>query len=318
MSLMRAAAVALLIAGARAAQAADGVLEINELCALVGGCFPGDAPGFPVEITAGGSYRLSSALLVGGSDVTAISITASDVTLDLAGFGVRGPVTCSGVPPVCTPSGTGIGISGASAARVRVRDGFVSGMGSHGVALGPAARVDGVIARSNGGAGISLGMRGAVVRSSAQRNGGDGITTLRAGSVRESTAALNGGAGIGTGEGSLVRACTVTSNARGIDVALGSVVIASMAYENSGNGFDLGPGSLLRAGNAAENSGDGVSAGAGSSVQDSASFANGAVGLDLGANSGYGGNNTSNNLGGTVAGGVQVGGNVCDASTICP
>jgi hypothetical protein len=46
--------------------AVDGVIEINQSRALAGGVTPGDAPGFPVTISARGSYRLT-----GNLDLTA-------------------------------------------------------------------------------------------------------------------------------------------------------------------------------------------------------------------------------------------------------
>ena len=41
--------------------ASDGVLEINQTCAVNTGCFPGDAPGFPVHLdgTPSKSYALT-------------------------------------------------------------------------------------------------------------------------------------------------------------------------------------------------------------------------------------------------------------------
>ena len=64
--------------------AVDGVLEISQACAETTGCFAGDGVGFPVEITAGGSYVLTSDLQL-AVDLDAVSIDASPVTLDLNG-----------------------------------------------------------------------------------------------------------------------------------------------------------------------------------------------------------------------------------------
>jgi hypothetical protein len=75
--------------------AADGVLEINQTCAAGPGCFPGDAPGFPVEIFAAGGYRLTGSLSVPALQ-TGVSVFANDVTLDLGGFELTGALTCTG------------------------------------------------------------------------------------------------------------------------------------------------------------------------------------------------------------------------------
>ena len=89
----------LVLAPAATALAADGVVEINQACALAG-CFAGDAAGFPVSITSSGSYVLTSDLAPGATD--AISIPADDVTVDLNGFTIAG-------------TGLGRGVDSASA-----------------------------------------------------------------------------------------------------------------------------------------------------------------------------------------------------------
>ena len=95
------------------ALATDGVLEINQTCAVPTGCFPGDTPGFPVTITStssvagAGSFRLTSNLTTTDLNVDGIFISSSRITLDFNGFSLRPP---SG------SSGTGNGVSGAATA----------------------------------------------------------------------------------------------------------------------------------------------------------------------------------------------------------
>jgi hypothetical protein len=77
------------------AGAGDGVLEINQAC-VAAGCFAGDAPDFAVEITPqapAGSFRLTSDLVVLTENTTAISVTRSGTSIDLAGFGLHGPTS---------------------------------------------------------------------------------------------------------------------------------------------------------------------------------------------------------------------------------
>ena len=57
--------------------AVDGVLEINQTCAVPTGCFAGDATGFPVQINASGSNRPTSNL---GTTKTGILVTADETT----------------------------------------------------------------------------------------------------------------------------------------------------------------------------------------------------------------------------------------------
>ena len=151
--------------------------------------------GFPYKITKSGSYKLTSNLIVpAGKD--GIDVTAPDVTIDMNGFSIIGPVVCSGeidTPAVCPAASSGIGIaSGASdpetgSPDVKVLNGAVRGMGSHGIFLtGDGSLVEKVSARSNAGAGIIVG--GMVLNSSAIGNGSTGIL---ANSVRDSEAASN-------------------------------------------------------------------------------------------------------------------------------
>ncbi len=91
------------------AMGSDGVLEINRSCAVQTGCFPGDAPGFPVTLTAAAparSVRLTGDLTVVTGADTAIDVSVNGATIDLGGFRIVAPAVCSGVPVTsCTNSG---------------------------------------------------------------------------------------------------------------------------------------------------------------------------------------------------------------------
>jgi hypothetical protein len=73
---------------ASSALAVDGVIEINQAKAAIGGVTPGDTAGFPVTISAAGSYRLTGNLVADPGTV-AIEITAANVRADLNGFKVE-------------------------------------------------------------------------------------------------------------------------------------------------------------------------------------------------------------------------------------
>src|SRR5688572_23105176 len=83
---------------------------IDQAKANAGNVTPGDTPGFPVTITQPGSYRLTSNLTVSNENTTAIRITTNDVTIDLNGFRLKGPVVCSGPQGNCNLGGTGAGV----------------------------------------------------------------------------------------------------------------------------------------------------------------------------------------------------------------
>jgi hypothetical protein len=84
------AAVLLAISGAALS---DG-LSLDQARAMAGWVTPGDAPGFPVTITAPGHYRLTSDLIV-PAGTGGIVIRADNVVIDLNGFAIRGPARCA-------------------------------------------------------------------------------------------------------------------------------------------------------------------------------------------------------------------------------
>lgn len=136
---------------ASAAYAADGVIEINQASVDA-------ADGFPFEITAPGSYKLTGDLTVPDADTTGIEVSAANVTIDLNGFGIFGSVECTregAATTVCPASSAGTGIlfqeKGGG-----VRNGTIRGMGRDGVS-GPGLRVENIHASHNAGTAIVAG-----------------------------------------------------------------------------------------------------------------------------------------------------------------
>ena len=76
------------------ALADEGRFEINQAC-VANGCVPGDAPGFPVTTQVDRSYVLTSNIVLPNGDSIGVTL-GSGSTLDLGGFTISGPVTCSG------------------------------------------------------------------------------------------------------------------------------------------------------------------------------------------------------------------------------
>jgi hypothetical protein len=216
------------------AAAIDGVTEINQARALSGGVTPGDGPGFPVKIDRPGSYRLTGSLDVsaqpGAEDLPAIWIDSSFVTLDLNGFSLVGPVTCSGSPVTgCSASGDGDGVHAPLANWVRIHDGFVRGFGRHGI-HGANVAVENVQAYSNAGAGIHMLSGGRVTYGISIANGGPGISgsgTL----VVASRAVDNGGPGFFVPNGQLHDCDAVHNSSFGIAVA-GGLVVGNLSRDN--------------------------------------------------------------------------------------
>jgi hypothetical protein len=164
--------------------AVDGVVLINQSSALAGNVTPGDTAGFPVTISVSGSYRLSGNLTVPDANTTAIKVTADNVTIDLNGFSILGPVVCVGTPVTsCMPTGgTGLGVDGGSIRNTTVVNGSVRGMGNGGILLGAGAYVEKVHVESNNDGGVSF-TSGMAIGNTIIANGGNGITSGFSGNV---------------------------------------------------------------------------------------------------------------------------------------
>ena len=199
---------------ANMAVASDGVLEINQTCAVQTGCFAGDTAVFPVTISAGGSYRLTGSVTVPNPTTTAIVINSSFVTLDLGGFEIRGPVQCFGEPASCPSAQSGVGVNASNVGQVTVRNGIVRGLGGAGLLLGDVSRVEGVTSLWNGDVGSGVGRLSQVRNSTAQSNAGDGIGGNGANNtiVDSCTSFGNVGSGIRLDDGSSVLDSTVFAN----------------------------------------------------------------------------------------------------------
>lgn len=332
-------ALALLAELPAPAGAVDGVREINQTCAVQTGCFSGDPAGFPVVIdgTAGQSYRLTSDLQLPDENTGGITVLTDLVSVDLNGFAIRGITTCTVAPTVCSPIGFGIGVHAPTVRGTELRNGSIVGTGSSGLLLGPAARVLNVRVAESGFTGIQLGDASGVLvdRCTVFRNRVTGIEAGVGSTVANSVVYENGGAGILMDEGGVVigntsnendnvgifantsdrvtvESNTVRANASfGIAVGAGSVIKGNSASLNAAVGI-RGWSDSLTIGNAVYDNGQaGISCSAGGcAVHDNTASFNGGSGLSLSPTSGYRGNVVRGNTGGTVAGGVDLGGNL--------
>lgn len=177
-------AILLWVAGG--AEAIEGSYEINQDCVAVG-CFSGDGAGYPVTIANAGRYVLTTNLAPPGDASTgAISITVSNVDLDLNGHTIDGGGSCTGTP-VTTCSGalgsTGVNISAINGLIAHVHDGTVRGFSNFGIRILPGASgtlFDHLVVTENAFGGINVVGESTVVStrieySSVDRNGQSGI-----------------------------------------------------------------------------------------------------------------------------------------------
>jgi hypothetical protein len=220
------------------AHAVDGVIEINQAKAMAGGVTPGDAPGFPVTIDTSGSYRLTSNLTLPDTATGAIEISTDNVDLDLNGFTILGPATCTATisgsfltAVDCDPAPAGgYGILAAGQRQIGVHDGIVRGVGGPAVAIGEG-RIHDISAIQNGGRGVDVSQYSIIRDVRAELNDGAGINLsggiidgavvtrsdgngVQVGNaiVRNVYAGLNADAGIWAGQGTQVHHCVITKN----------------------------------------------------------------------------------------------------------
>lgn len=263
-----------------AAGAVDGRLEVHPACVAVG-CFPGDGPGFPIQITAPGSYVLTGNLVVGVA-AHAILVTADDVHLDLGGFLLRGPATCDSSGCSATGFDRGVSISGAE--RLTLRNGSITGFPNQAVVSGTASEVVGIIASGNG-AGISTGSFSRVTGNRVFGNANGGITA--SGLISDNIVRDNGGAGMSTSN-AIVRDNLVERNGQQ------GIFASRSAFDDS---------SLITGNTILRNVGAGI-------------HFNGAAGWGGNVLSGNNGGNANPQTTGT--GSPQIAPNQCGSSLTCP
>lgn len=304
---MRTSVWAIVVVGliASSAHAVDGVLEINQVCASGPGCFSGDTAGFPVQVVAGGGYRLTSNLTPPSQNVTLISVNAPGVHIDLNGFAIQGTNTYPGPGQVCTASGIGDGVN-TSANDVSVANGHVRGMGSDGILLlGANSRVERVTAEGNCGDGIRVGLASIVIDSVARLNSLDGIEGDRGSRVSNIVADVNGGTGIIGANGDFtVEGCV--ANANGVDgvfVGNKSLVRGCQAQVNLDDGIAALGSSQLMENIANGNVDRGITAPGSPASQDST-----ALGLNV----------IAGNVALNLSGGFAVACNLIGGAAVCP
>jgi hypothetical protein len=221
-------------------------IAIDQNRALAGGITAGDTPGYPITINQPGSYKLTGNLTV-PADEFGILILAENVTLDLNGYTVRGPMNCTrtvSTKEVSCPyyNVNAVGILATQKDAV-VRNGMVRGFASNGVWLQQSGTVDEVHASHNAGYGVSVD-RGHVHDVHVEMNGDGGIN-VSAGLVSRSVARNNANHGI---RASYIQESLSTGNRK---YGIQGRVRATASLEN-GMG-DFYPGSSSMGGNIATN-----------------------------------------------------------------
>jgi hypothetical protein len=307
--------------------AADGVIEINQTAALAGSITPSDGPGFPVTIDSPGSYRLTGNLTLASENTTGINVSSANVSIDLGGFSIIGPVTCTDTPVTsCSGSGSGRGINaGSSSHGLSISNGSIRGTGFQGiyVSSGDGTRLRNLHISEASDRGIYVATSNSVVSDVVvQRNESDGMYFIGSATIRGAAAYGNGDDGIELFRDGVVEGCSCRNNqGSGIQGSAGTTIRGNSVRENMDGGIRVSSGSLIVDNAVYNNLPFGISATSGSRINgNSVHQADGSTyGLSTGGSLGYS-DNTIYMLGtytGFVAGGFNAGGNVCNGAA-CP
>jgi len=194
---------------------------ITQSKALAGNVTPGDAPGYPITLSVPGHYQLKGNLNV-PAGVNGIEIIAANVTLDLNGFSLNGPVSCT--RNASTRLVTCVGSGGAKRDGVKIvqpgavlRNGTVQGFDGTGVSVsdGASARVEDLRSAQNFYNGIvALGANASILasRSSFELNGSSGVAVQYGGNFVDSSASFNNQVGFGGSCHTLIVNSVATGN----------------------------------------------------------------------------------------------------------
>lgn len=266
---------------------------------------PGDMRGFPLTISEPGSYMLMENIIVPNANTMAIEVTADNVTIDLNGFSIIGPVVCtaSGSPATvaCVPSGidTSPCIYTLRDA-LTVKNGTITGCGGSGVFTWGSAIIENIYAKGNRGDGINVAHGGGTAKAI----------------VRNTVASSNYFGGIYVGCGLITGNTSSHNGLDGIVLQTHGLVSGNVATGNHNQGFNLSAAIAQVSDNVAySNGGAGIYVNTGI-VKGNVSSNNTGYGFDLTDGVGYI-NNSSSGVGGLFHNGNPLGDNICNTA-LCP
>lgn len=176
----------------------------------------------PYTISQPGMYRLSGDLSLSTLNTSGITISASNVTLDLNGHALTGPGKAAGT--------SGYGVFVSSGDNIAIRNGTVRDWRVDGVYTGSAysTQLEGLRCYSNGDDGINLSNGCSKISgNTCYNNDGDGIAAAFGCVITGNACRDNGGDGINSDN------CTISGNACYSNTGDGIESTNSLVSENS-------------------------------------------------------------------------------------
>lgn len=210
------------------------------------------------RITQPGSYYLTGNI-VGVTGKHGIEVVASNVSIDLMGFELRG----------VAGSLNGIHIDGSNA-NMSVRNGSIVGWQGDGLnaQAGAGTRLEAIACDDNLGRGIHAGGGAILKNCAANRNGLVGIESSGLSVIEGCVAHINGRSGFVTGTAEVIRHCSAAGNAgSGFEIDNSTTQEHCTAVSNTAGGVTAGPNNIIRQSSFTNNSLHGVTVDAGSLVE---------------------------------------------------
>ncbi|QQS07821.1 MAG: right-handed parallel beta-helix repeat-containing protein [Phycisphaerales bacterium] len=221
---------------------------------------PGDADSV-YRISVSGSYYLSDNLIITALNKHGIEIAASNVTIDLNGFLLAGPLGAGF---------DGIRTSVAGLRSLEIRNGTITGFGGDGIDF-QTFNTTGCIVRNirsqgNGSAGMRIGIASTIIGCSANTNGSSGITAGIVSTISDCTAYSNASHGIQSLGNGTITGCTASSNgAFGFAINSNATITGCTATDNGDIGISGGNSTISNC-TSSSNGGEGIAASTGSTV----------------------------------------------------
>jgi hypothetical protein len=216
----------------------------------------------PATITTSGSYYVTSNLTctacAGGTN--GITITSSDVTLDLSGFPLEG----------IAGSGSGVIVSG-SQTNLAIMNGTIGNWGGTGLDAGGAinSQFNRLRLSGNGVGGLIAGQQGLVAECTAFNNTGVGINAGTLTVVRHCTANFNTTAGFVALTKVQLTACLANHNTTsGINAGGGCAIVDCIVNGNTSTGIVAFGNCLIKNCIAVSNTGGGIQGGNDSRIEE--------------------------------------------------
>lgn len=251
---------------------------------------PGDANSV-FRITSPGSYYLTGGISI-STNLAAIEIAASNVTIDLNGFRVAQPTATSSRPGI---------VADLPVRGIIIRNGSVREFEGGGINLtsggdGANSRIENVQAYFNGSTAFSVGPDSVILECGISNHTGNGLAAGDGSVVSNCSITDIIGAGMIVGNNVSIDGCSMSAGS-GLGISAGSFanIIDTNIFDVALSGIEVGAGSTVRGCTVRESGGVGILAGERANISHCSVILSGLDGISAGAYSVIRRNNADSN-----------------------